>query len=73
MLNDLTNRSRNGFSNAPEVVLGCLGLDKKDEAMAWFENAYAESLSPWVLMRPAFDSLRSDPRFQDLRHRMGLN
>ena len=73
ILNDLTNRSRNGFSNAPEVALGYLGLDQKDEAMDWLESAYTERFSPWVLMRPAFDSLRSDPRFQDLRHRMGLN
>ncbi len=50
-----------------------VGLDEKDQAMAWLEKAYAERFSPWVLMRPCFYPLRSDPRFQDLLHRMGLS
>ena len=72
ILNVLKNRSQNGFSNAPEVALVYVGLDDKDQAMAWLEKAYAERFSPWVLMRPAFDPLLPDPRFQDLLHRMGL-
>lgn len=72
ILNDLKNRSQNGFSNAPEIALVYVGLDQKDQAMAWLEKAFEERFSPWVLMRPAFDPLRSDPRFQDLLHRMGL-
>jgi TolB-like protein/DNA-binding winged helix-turn-helix (wHTH) protein/Flp pilus assembly protein TadD len=72
ILNDLKNRSQNGFSNAPEIALVYVGLDQKDQAMAWLEKAFEERFSPWVLMRPAFDPLRSDPRFQELLHRMGL-
>jgi TolB-like protein/DNA-binding winged helix-turn-helix (wHTH) protein/Flp pilus assembly protein TadD len=72
ILNDLKNRSQNGFSNAPEIALVYVGLDQKDQAMAWLEEAFEERFSPWVLMRPAFDPLRSDPRFQDLLHRIGL-
>ena len=72
LLNDLKNRSRNGFSNASEIALVYVGLDQKDQAMAWLEKAFEERFSPWVLMRPAFDPLRSDPRFQDLLHRIGL-
>jgi Flp pilus assembly protein TadD len=72
ILNDLKNRSQNGFSNAPEIALVYVGLDEKDQAMAWLEKAYAERFSPWVLMRPAFDPLLSDPRFQNLLHRIGL-
>ena len=45
---------------------------RKDQAMAWLEKAYAERFNPGVLTRPAFDSLRSDPRFQDLLRRIGL-
>ena len=73
ILNDLKNRSQNGFSNAPEIALVYVGLDQKDQAMAWLEKAFEERFSPWVLMRPAFDPLRSDPRFQDLLRRIGLN
>jgi hypothetical protein len=50
-----------------------VGLDQKDLAMVWLEKAYAERFSPWVLMRPGFDSLRSDPRFQNLLRRIGIS
>jgi TolB-like protein/DNA-binding winged helix-turn-helix (wHTH) protein/Flp pilus assembly protein TadD len=73
ILNDLRNRPQNGFSNAPEIALVYVGLDQKDQALSWLEKAFEERFSPWVLMRPAFDPLRSDPRFQGLLHRLGLN
>jgi TolB-like protein/DNA-binding winged helix-turn-helix (wHTH) protein/Tfp pilus assembly protein PilF len=72
ILDDLKNRSQNGFSNAPEIALVYVGLNDKDQAMAWLEKAYAERFSPWVLMRPAFDPLLPDPRFRDLLRRIGL-
>jgi tetratricopeptide (TPR) repeat protein len=72
MLNDLKKRSQNSFSNAPEIALVFVGLEDKDQAMIWLEKAYAERFSPWALMRPAFDPLLSDARFQDLRRRIGL-
>jgi tetratricopeptide (TPR) repeat protein len=73
ILDDLKNRSPHTFSNAPEIALIYAGLDEKDQAMAWLEKAYAERFNPEVLMRPCFDPLRSDPRFQDLLHRIGLS
>jgi TolB-like protein/DNA-binding winged helix-turn-helix (wHTH) protein/Flp pilus assembly protein TadD len=73
ILNDLKNRSHHAFSNAPEIALIYVGLDEKDQAMAWLEKAYAERFNPEVLLRPAFDPLRSDPRFQDLLRRIGLS
>jgi tetratricopeptide (TPR) repeat protein len=72
ILNDLKNRSNHDVSNAPEIALVYIGLDEKDQAMAWLERAYAERFNPGVLLRPAFDPLRSDPRFQDLLRRIGL-
>ena len=72
ILNDLKNRSPQASSNAPEVAMVYVGLGEKDSAMAWLEKAYAERFSPWVLMRPCFNPMRSDPRFQDLLHRIGL-
>ena len=72
ILNDLKNRSQNSFSNAPEIALVYVGMGDKDQAMVWLEKAYAERFSPWVLMRPAFDPLLPDPRFQDLLRRIGL-
>ena len=71
-LNDMKNRSPQAFSNAPEIAMVYVGLDQKDQAMAWLEKGYAEHFSPWVLMRPCFDPLRSDPGFEDLVRRIGL-
>jgi TolB-like protein/Tfp pilus assembly protein PilF len=73
LLSDLKNQSHGAFSNAPEIALVYVGLGNKDQAMAWLEKAYAERFNPGVLMRPCFDPLRSDPRFQDLLHRIGLS
>ena len=73
ILTDLKNQSQHGFSNAPEIALVYVGMNDKDQAMTWLNKAFDERFSPWVLMRPAFDPLRSDPRFQDLMHRIGLS
>jgi TolB-like protein/DNA-binding winged helix-turn-helix (wHTH) protein/Tfp pilus assembly protein PilF len=72
ILNDLKNRSHDASSNAPEIAVVYVGLGEKDQAMAWLEKAYAERLNPGVLIRPFFDPLRSDRRFQELLHRVGL-
>ena len=44
-----------------------------DKALEWLEKAYEEHFNPSILVRPAFDPLRSDPRFQNLVHRIGLS
>jgi TolB-like protein/DNA-binding winged helix-turn-helix (wHTH) protein/Tfp pilus assembly protein PilF len=71
ILNDLTVRS-NGSSNAAETALIRAGLGENDQAMAWLEKAYSERFNPSILLRPGFDPLRSDSRFQNLVHRIGL-
>ncbi len=72
ILNDLKNRSGDGFSNSAEIALIYVGLDDMDQAMIWLEKSYKERFNPSVLMRPCFDPLRSDPRFQALLGRIGL-
>jgi TolB-like protein/DNA-binding winged helix-turn-helix (wHTH) protein len=72
ILNDLKNQSHGALSNALQIAMVYVGLGDKDQAMAWLEKAYAERFNPGVLMRPCFDSLRSDPRFQDLLRRIGI-
>jgi TolB-like protein/DNA-binding winged helix-turn-helix (wHTH) protein/Flp pilus assembly protein TadD len=73
ILNELKKRSNHGFSNASEIALIYTGLDEKDQAMTWLERAYEERFNPSILQRPSFDPLRSDPHFQDLLRRIGLN
>lgn len=72
ILKDLKSRPNASISNAPEIALVYVGLHRFDQAMDWLEKGYAERFNPGVLMRPGFDPMRSDSRFQDLLHRIGL-
>ena len=54
------------------VALIYVGLGDHEQAMIWLNNAYEARFNPSVLLRPAFDTLRSDARFQDLLRRIGL-
>lgn len=72
LLDQLKQRARPGFSGASEIAVVYAALGDNDQAMAWLETAYQEHFNPSVLLRPAFDGLRSDRRFDDLRRRIGL-
>lgn len=72
LMNDLKKRSIPGFSHASEIAMIYAALGDKDQAMTWLEKGYEERFNPGVLLRPGFDPLRSDQRFQDLLHRIGL-
>jgi TolB-like protein/DNA-binding winged helix-turn-helix (wHTH) protein/Flp pilus assembly protein TadD len=51
------------------VSLVCVGLDDKNEAIRWLQKADEEGDFYLDLENPLLDSLRSDPRFQDLERR----
>jgi TolB-like protein/DNA-binding winged helix-turn-helix (wHTH) protein/Flp pilus assembly protein TadD len=72
LLSDLKKRSSPGYSNASEIAMMYTSLGDTDQAMNWLEKGYEERFNPGVLLRPGFDPLRSDPRFQNLAHRIGL-
>src|ERR1700756_3558218 len=72
LLNDLEKRSIHGYSNASEIATIYASLGDTDQAMNWLEKAYEERFNPGVLLRPGFDPLRSDPRFHNLLHLVGL-
>jgi TolB-like protein/Tfp pilus assembly protein PilF/predicted Ser/Thr protein kinase len=50
------------------------GLSEKDQAFALLEKGYNErdAYLTWLKVEPALDSLRPDPRFQQLLQRIGL-
>ncbi len=72
ILSDLKKRSNPNYSYSPEIAVIYVALGDRDQAMNWLEKGYRERFNPGVLLRPGFDPLRSDPRFQDLVSRIGL-
>ena len=72
LLNDLKRSSVPGSPLAAEIAMVYAALGDKDQAMTWLEKGYEERFNPGVLLRPCFDPLRSDSRFQDLVRHIGL-
>jgi len=72
LLSDLKKRSNSIYSHGSEIAVIYTSLGDSDQAMSWLEKSYEERFNPGVLLRPGFDPLRSDPRFQDLVRRIGL-
>ena len=72
LLQRLKEGASAAYSNAAEVAMVYAALGDKNQAMAWLERGFSERFNPGVLLRPGFDSLRADPRFQDLVNRVGL-
>ena len=73
ILRELKNGSSQRYFNAADIALVYAGLNEKDQAFAWLDKAYEERFNPSILLRPAFDVLRSDPRFHVLWRRLGLS
>jgi len=50
------------------------GLGEKDQALEWLEKACDEHATSVIFLKvePSFDDLRSDPRFQEMVRRIGL-
>jgi eukaryotic-like serine/threonine-protein kinase len=75
LLNDLNERSRQELGYWWAAACIYAGLGENDRAFAALENAYKERSSPLQhsKVEPLMDPLRSDPRFPDLLHRVGLS
>ncbi len=75
-IRDLERRAKRAGNPPPaeDIAMIYVGLGNLDQAFAWLEKA-REQRSELILglkADPAFDPLRSDPRFQALVHRVGL-
>ena len=57
------------------IVWAYVGTGNKDQAFAYLEKAYLQHSSTLTFLKvePGFDPLRSDPRYQDLLRRVGLD
>jgi TolB-like protein/DNA-binding winged helix-turn-helix (wHTH) protein/Flp pilus assembly protein TadD len=72
LLDDLRKHSSAGYSRVSEIAAVYVALGDSDRAMIWLEKGFEERFNPSVLLRPGFDPIRSDPRFQNLLRRIGL-
>ena len=74
VLKELEERYARRESDATEVAAIYAGLGNKDQAFAWLDKAFQDHSSLLVDARVEFPfaSLRDDPRFKDLRKRMGM-
>ena len=72
VVKELEARPGQSPSTDANIALVYVGLGDHDQAMIWLNRAYDARFNPSILLRPAFDPLRSDARFQDLRRRLGL-
>jgi tetratricopeptide (TPR) repeat protein len=72
VLDQLNERAKEKYVPAFHRAIACVGLGEKDKVFEWLEKAYEERVLIAIRINPAFDPLRSDPRFQDLLRRMNL-
>ncbi|MBV9157253.1 MAG: tetratricopeptide repeat protein [Acidobacteriaceae bacterium] len=73
ILNRLKDRSTHEYVNPAVFAVIYSGFNDTDQVLAYLAKGYEERFYPGVLMDPAFDRVRSDPRFQDLVRRTGLD
>ena len=74
VLAELEQLSKQRYVAPFEIAVIYTGLGEKDQTFEWLEKAYQDH-SPWLMwinVDPRFDSLHGDPRYGDLRRRMGL-
>jgi hypothetical protein len=74
LLGVLRDRSRQRYVSPANLALIYGGLGDKDRTLEWLDKAYAERSPTLSLLRvtPAFESVRTEPRFRLLVTRIGL-
>jgi eukaryotic-like serine/threonine-protein kinase len=71
ILSELTKEGRPGYVSYAIAEI-CAALGRNEEALRWLHKAYDERAAQMIGLKWDFDSLRSDPRFQDLVRRVGV-
>lgn len=73
MLRNLAVMSSQQYVSPCDYALIYVGLGDKDKAFTWLEKAYREgAVMAGAFVDPRWDAIRNDPRYQDLKRRMGV-
>lgn len=74
LLDELKQQSARRYVSPFYLALLYAGLDDPTQALAWLDKSYDDRSNNTIFLDevPQFDKLRSDPHFQNLRHRIGL-
>jgi tetratricopeptide (TPR) repeat protein len=75
ILEQLKQLSKQRFVYAYGIALVYVGLGDKDQAFQWLEKSFQDHEARITRLKvdPLFDSIRSDARYADLIHRIGLS
>ena len=73
-LEELLQLDRKQPVDPPVITRAYLAVGDKEQALAWLEKAYAQHSHELTGLKvtPEFDPIRSDPRFQELMRKVGL-
>ncbi len=74
VLANLETLRERSYAQATALAAVYVGLGERDLALEWLERAYEEHCGQlsWIRFDLTWDSLRDDPRFQNLLHRMNF-
>jgi len=74
IIDRLNEQANHRYVAAYGLAVVYLALGDKEQALRWLEESYEnrEDGFIWINTDPAWDSLRSEPKFKDLAARVGL-
>jgi eukaryotic-like serine/threonine-protein kinase len=74
MLQQLSEMKRKQYVSPFEFVFAYIGLNDNDRALKFLQESYEtrDHYMPYIATLPFLDPLRSDPRFQEIMHKMNF-
>jgi len=74
VIKELRERFDKREADGRDLAVVYAGLDDKDQAFSWIEKSYGDRSNFVAVLRlePMFDSLKGDPRWNELLRRVGL-
>jgi hypothetical protein len=75
VIKELEARYANQSADGRDLAVVYAGLDDKDKAFSWLDQAVADRsvILGFMKLEPSLENLRSDPRWNALEHRAGVS